>query len=94
MSAATLQNNQLQEVLSQPLSERGNLVIGGFISESDQTLTLVRADYRAVTVPLSTFKPSGTTAPDFTRFEIIDYGHGLRFGEYESAVDAVLQRLQ
>jgi len=43
------------------------------------------------TVPLSVFQPSGCAFPDFGRLALDDYGHSIRFGEYEASSRSVLQ---
>ena len=51
---------------------------------------LVRGNFDRMTVPLSIFRPSGTSKPDFRRIELDDYGHTVRFGEYEASADFIL----
>jgi hypothetical protein len=80
---------QLGEVLSAP--NRENLFIGGSVNRQGGTVTLWRGNLGSLTVPLSAFRPAGDgTKPDFARFSIRDYGHTVRFGEYEAAADAIL----
>lgn len=80
---------QLGEVLSAP--HRENLFIGGSVDRTGGTVTLWRGNLSPLTVPLSAFKPAGDgTKPDFNKFSIRDYGHTVRFGDYEAAADAIL----
>ncbi len=83
-----LPSDQLAEVLGS--KERGDLFIGGIVDEVSQTLTLTRGDLRSVVVPLSIFRASGESKPDFQRFALDDYGYALRFGDYEASADSVL----
>ena len=92
-SFKTLRPGEFFEVLSTPKEKARDLFIGGLVDDRSQTLALVRGDFRRLAVPLSLFSPSGTTEPDFGRFEIDDHGQTLRFGEYEAAADFVLYAL-
>lgn len=51
-----------------------------------KTMFISLADRRVAVVPLSVFQPSGTTAPDFKRPSLKDYGQTIRFGKYEADV--------
>jgi len=80
---------ELLEVLHAP--NRANLLIGGMVDPHTHTLTVYRGDSSQVTVPLSVFKRTADGgAPVFNDFRVIDYGHAVRFGRYESATDAIL----
>jgi len=81
---------QLAEVLSAPNEQRRDVFIGGVLNEEFGTLALVRGNLDRITVPLSIFRPSGRRSPDFGRFGLDDYGHTLRFGDYEATSDVVL----
>jgi hypothetical protein len=85
--------DQLADVFSAPEEEARNVFIGGAVDVTSGTLALVRGNLERISVPLAMFRPSGTTRPDFRRFELDDYGHTIRFGEYEAAADAVLYEL-
>ena len=81
--------DELAEVLAD--ERRGDLFIGGYADEQNQTLTLVRGDLRRLSVPVSMFLPSGIGAvPDPTELEFTDYGNTVRMGGYEAAADAIL----
>lgn len=67
-----------------------DVFIGGAIDMEFRLLTLVRGNREFITVPLSVFHPLGNNTPDFTRFELDDFGHSVRFGEYEAAADFIL----
>jgi hypothetical protein len=80
---------QMTEVWAAP--NRRELLIGGVVDLSSQILTVYRGDFSRVTVPLSIFKPSGDgTKPRFKEFGILEYGHGVRFGNYESSAEVIL----
>ena len=81
---------ELIEVLCSQPDERHDVFVGGLLNLEFGTLVLVRGNLERVIVPLSMFRPSGRTTPDFNKFEIGDYGHTLRFGEYEATADIVL----
>jgi hypothetical protein len=89
-SSRLLPHEELTDVLLSPRDEARDLFIGGSIDLVSQTLTLTRGDFETVIVPFSIFRPSGTTSPDWTEFGVGDYGHTVRFGEYEAAADAIL----
>lgn len=81
---------QLTEVLRATPEERRDVFIGGVLNSEYGTLVLVRGNFERVMVPLSMFRPSGRQSPDFSKFELGDYGHTLRFGDYEATADVVL----
>lgn len=84
-----LPSEELAEVLE--ADNKDQLFIAGSVDADSETLTLWRGNGKSLVVPLSGFRPSGEgKKPDFKRFSVADYGHTLRFGEYESSVDAVL----
>ena len=83
--------DQLTEVLSS--KHKADLFIGGIVDQSSSTLTLTRGDLTTLIVPLSAFNMAGPCKPDFSRFEMDDYGYTLRFGQYEASAHSVLYRL-
>lgn len=71
--------------------DRHDLCIGGTVLHESQTIILMRGDLSPLIVPFSAFAPTPAgPAPDFSDFEVIDWGRTLRFGAYEAAFDAVL----
>jgi DNA-binding Xre family transcriptional regulator len=81
------------EVLAEVLEadNRANLLIGGFVNDVMQTVTLWRGNLESLTVPFSTFEKSGDgTEPDFNAFSVTDCGQTVKLGNYEAAVDAIL----
>lgn len=81
---------QLAEVLAGDGADARDVFIGGVIDTSFGLVTLVRGSFERITVPLSIFRASGTSTPDFSRFEVDDYGHAVRFGEYEASAHFIL----
>ena len=81
---------ELLFVLRHDLNERRDVFIGGVVNLDLGTLVLVRGNLDLIVVPLSLFRPSGRATPDFKKFELTDYGHALKFGEYEATADVVL----
>lgn len=80
---------ELAEVLE--AENRANLLIGGFVNNATQTITLWRGNLESLTVSFSAFEPSGDgTDPDFNSFSVIDCGQSVKLGDYEAAVDALL----
>ena len=54
-------------------------------------MTLWRGNFSRVVVPFEAVPPIGNRIrPEFENFSVPDYGRTLKFGEYESAADAVL----
>jgi hypothetical protein len=68
--------------------------IGGSVDSKAKTLTLLRGDIEVMVAPFSLFPKSGDgTAPDFSRFQLTDYGRTIALGDYEASADAVLYEL-
>jgi DNA-binding Xre family transcriptional regulator len=81
--------DELAEVLK--AANRHDLFIGGSVDHATETITFWRGDLKPLTVPISAFETSeGATAPDLSRFSVIDCGQSVRLGDYEAAVDAIL----
>ena len=89
-SFQTLPRKQLLEVLAAPQQQRQDVFIGGVIDRDVGLLSLIRGNLERIAVPLSIFRPSGTSKPNFTKFELGDYGHSVRLGDYEAAADFIL----
>jgi hypothetical protein len=85
-----LPHEHLCEVIAAGSAAGRDVFIGGVIDPEVGLLTLVRGNFERVTVSLSMFRPSGSSKPDFRRFGLDDYGHTIRFGEYEASADFVL----
>ena len=81
---------ELIEVLGSAPEERKDVFLGGTLNSELGTLVLVRGNFERIIVPLSIFRPSGRAKPDFSKFELGDYGQTLQFGDYEATADVVL----
>lgn len=70
---------------------RQGLFIAGVVDPDDQVLILYRGDFTSLVVPFAWFEPRPTVgSPEWTRFEVTDFGQTLRMGDYEAAADAIL----
>ena len=86
--------DELQEVLAALDGEREDIFLGGTADPETETIALVRGNLETQTVPFSMFPPSPSgVKPDFLRLGFTDYGHTIRFGDYEVAADAILYEL-
>ncbi len=85
-----LPRHQLCEVLAGGSEAARDVFVGGVVGTEFSLLMLVRGNFDRMTVPLSIFRPSGTSRPDFRRFGLDDYGHTIRFGEYEASAHFIL----
>lgn len=84
-----LSDEELVDVLS--ADERRDLFIAGSVDQDTRKVSLWRGDCSVLVVPFSIFQPSGDgVEPDFDRFAVADFGHTVRFGDYEAAADAIL----
>jgi DNA-binding XRE family transcriptional regulator len=88
-----LPRDQLCEVLAGGPEAARDVFVGGVVDTEFRLLMLVRGNFDHVTVPLSIFRPSGTSKPDFRRFELDDYGHTVCFGEYEASTHFILYEM-
>ena len=85
-----LPEDQLCEVLAGGFDAGRDVFVGGVVDTEFSLLMLVHGNFDRMTVPLSIFRPSGTSKPEFCRFELDDYGHTVQFGEYEASADFIL----
>jgi hypothetical protein len=85
-----LPKDQLCAVLAGPADATRDVLVGGVVDTELGLMMLVRGNLNQITVPLSIFRPSGTSTPDFSCFELDDYGHTVRFGEYEASAHFIL----
>lgn len=71
--------------------KRRDLFIGGAVDADDEALVLYRGDFSSLLVPFGWFEPRPAAGPpDWTRFQVTDFGQTLRMGDYEAATDAIL----
>ena len=69
----------------------GNLFIAVSVDHNSKEIKFLRDNLSFINVPFSAFQKSGKCPePDFDRVTIIDCGQTVRLGEYEAAVDAIL----
>lgn len=81
--------DDLFDVLAAP--NAADLFIGGLVNNEDAKLVLYRGNFDYLIVPFSWFTAGpGSPQPDFSDFEVIDWGNTIRLGQYEGASDAVL----
>lgn len=85
-----LPKDQLAEVLANAENGGQDVFIGGDIDSDLGLLTLVRGNFDRITVPLSIFRPNPIARPDFQKLEFDDYGHTVRFGDYEASTHSIL----
>jgi hypothetical protein len=84
-----LPREELDEVFK--LSDREDRFLGGTVDKKSETVTLWRGNFDSISVPFTAFPATANgTRPEFDKFSVIDYGDALRFGDYESASEAVL----
>jgi DNA-binding Xre family transcriptional regulator len=84
-----LQLNELREVLGS--ERRTDLFIAGVVERAAEVVVLYRGNLSPVVVPFAWFGRRGLPPkPNFSDFELVDYGQGVRFGKYEAATDAIL----
>ncbi len=76
------------EVLA--LENRGDLLIGGVWDQEDALLLLYRGNLDSLTVPISWFQGNPVSTPNPSDLEIVDYGQGVRLGEFEAGTDTIL----
>jgi hypothetical protein len=85
-----LPQEQLREVLASSGPGVCDLFIGGEMDQELGVFSLARGDFRRIAVRLSIFRPSADASPDFSRFELDDYGQTIRFGRYEASAHSIL----
>lgn len=84
-----LTKDELVEVLA--ADNKSELLIAGWVDQERHKVHLIKANLEKFAVPFAVFPPSGRAIANFEDFEIIDYGQTVRLGEYEAAVDAILE---
>lgn len=88
-SLRLLPYGELAEVLG--AENRRDLLIGGFVDATTDTLILYRGDFARLAVPLSLFKALGTgPRPNPSALSFTDFGQTVCLGDYQAAADAVL----
>ncbi|WP_299375195.1 ATP-binding cassette domain-containing protein [uncultured Kiloniella sp.] len=86
-----LEKEELMFVLSKPLSERRDRVIGVQVLKGLKKIKLLRGNFESLYVPMENFETTTQgVEPDFDDLEVMEYGHYIRLGDYEAAVTGVL----
>ena len=84
-----LEKEELKTVLKSP--QRRDRFVGGIVDQGAMIVTLWRGSLEAMVVPFTAFPATANgIGPDWKQFGVADYGHTLRFGEYEAATDSIL----
>lgn len=83
-----------QEQWAEIKSDEKELALEGTIIPKDKLVVLFTNKQRHLVFPFELFEPNMKYAPDFTQFEIVDWGQTLKFGEYEAALDALIQDVE
>src|ERR1700729_952100 len=84
-----LPKDELVTVLKSP--ERRDRFIGGIVDHEAKIVTFWRGNIEPLIVPFSAFPATANAIrPDWNEFTVADYGHTLRFGDYEAAGDSLL----
>jgi len=84
-----LSRDEFEEVWSLP--DRKDRFIGGIVDEGSKTVTLWRGNLESVTVPFDAFPATANgIRPDFRKFSVVEYGHTVKFGAYESDSQPIL----
>lgn len=87
--ASKLPNVQITQILDR--KDANQFVIAGVVE--DEFLQIVLGDLSHHRIHLSFFSPCAGLTPIFHKFEIIDFGRTLKFGKYESSIDAILEKI-
>ena len=87
--ATLLAPSELTEILASPNSE--DYFIGGTVNLNIRSIIFYRGNLESLVVPLAWFKAGpNSPQPDPEDFEIIDFGHTVRLGQFEAATEAIL----
>lgn len=93
MSTVRWVSNQVHEEIVSS-ANKSKLAIGVKVDDLKENVVLYLGNITVASVPVGLFKPSGSgpniVEPNFDDVEIIDYGQTVRLGEYEAAVDVML----
>ena len=74
-------------------ADPGRLAIGVYVLREARHVAVLMGDLSVTSlIPFEWFTPSPDTEPNFDDVEVIDSGQTIRFGEYEAAVDAILEK--
>jgi hypothetical protein len=80
--------DELIEALSSPA--RDDLLIGLALDRDDNLIAVYRGSLEPLIVPASFLGEGASTALAEGDFQIVDFGHAIRFGDCEASADAIL----
>lgn len=83
-----LEEAQLLEVVKS--KQRSDYFIGGVYADEDDMLLLYRGDLRPLTLSMDWFDENPVANPVPEELELVDYGQGVRLGDYEVATRTIL----
>lgn len=86
-----LKKDQMISILSKSINERRDLAIGIQVLKIIKKIRILRGDMEPLYIPMEYFKPNSLgLRPDFNDVEIMEFGHYIRFGEYEASMAGLL----
>jgi hypothetical protein len=86
-----LRKDQLISILSKPINIRRDLAIGIQVLKGIKKIRILRGDMEPIYISMENFSPNSLgLMPDFNQVEIMEFGHFIRFGEYEVSMSGLL----
>jgi hypothetical protein len=86
-----LRKDQLISILSKPINIRRDLAIGIQVLKGIKKIRILRGDMEPIYISMENFTPNSLgLMPDFNEVEIMEFGHFIRFGEYEASLSGIL----
>jgi len=86
---AQVSYKEFLSIMEAPLNKRKYYITHGHLT--DKYVYLYRGDRHTLKVKLEYFSDEGRYNPDFNKFDIIDCGQSITFGDdYEIGVDSIL----
>jgi hypothetical protein len=64
--------------------------LGGACFLEQKIIVLLRGNKSSIRVPFKAFTPNAIDSPDFTKFEIIDWGSAIGLGRYDASSTSIL----
>ncbi len=86
-----LQGKELQEALS--ATNKSELFVAGYFDFDLNQVMVFKGDGTSVAIPADIFIPNAKCSPDFTKFDIVDGGTALGFGEYEASNRSIFRAI-
>lgn len=90
MLTSELSMDEIADVLMATDATKSKLAIHAILDQWSRTLFLIMADRTIIIIPLIVFIQNPIYTPNFENIKLIDYGQTIKFGEYESAIDYIL----